>query len=467
VDTSVPISSRGQPLAQGVPAARTVPGSHLPTAAAALLGAGLGQRPPVRSLYIHTPFCVHKCDYCDFYSFVDTKDQQAAFTERLLQELVALAPHAAGAPLRTIFVGGGTPSLLRPELWARLLACLDDHYDLALIRAQPPAGPTAQASGPGPVAWPSSEFTVECNPESATSELMGVLRSGGVDRVSMGAQSFVPRHLQTLQRLHEPARVALAVQAARAAGIPRVSIDLIYAIPSQTLDEWASDLRTALALGITHLSCYNLAYEPGTGLTNRLKRGQVTPVDEDLEAEMFELTSALLEPAGLRRYEVSNYAQPGHESRHNLAYWLQEQWLAAGPSASGHIWAGPTMLAGSHRTKNVGSLAAYLAHSASGLSPLADHEPPSPPRALRERLMTALRLAIGLDATALLRDAGHLQPASVPRLESAARELAGDGLLIDEPPRPGEAPARCWRVTPRGWLIADFVAKRLMKCVEA
>jgi oxygen-independent coproporphyrinogen-3 oxidase len=413
----------------------------------------------VESLYIHTPFCVHKCHYCDFYSFVDSRDQQPAFVERLLRELEALAPHAG--PLRTIFVGGGTPSLLRVDLWQRLLRGLDAMFDLSIIRA-----------GRG-------EWTVECNPESASPELLATLRAGGVDRVSLGAQSFDARHLKSLERWHNPDNVARALDAAADAGIPRRSIDLIFAVPGQSLDDWECDLRTALALGVgrepsaprrgglTHLSCYNLTYEPNTAMSVRLQRGEFAPATDDLEADMFQLTRELLADEGLERYEVSNYALAGQESQHNLAYWRAQQWLAAGPSASGHVLANrddPAL--GGHRWKNAPSLGVYLDHAdASGYAPISDHEPPDPARALRERIMTGVRLREGIETEALLRDSERLIPGSGARLAARAHELVDDGLL--EPTAPSTAhaiasePTR-WRVSTRGWLLADWIAKRLM-----
>ncbi|MCW5764564.1 MAG: radical SAM family heme chaperone HemW [Phycisphaeraceae bacterium] len=410
------------------------------TSARAAVAGGHG---PVRSLYVHTPFCVHKCHYCDFYSFVDQRDQQGAFVERLIEELRAQAPLASGAPLRTIFVGGGTPSLLREDVWRRLLSEMNGLFDLSLIR-----------SGAG-------EFTVECNPESATAELLGVLRAGGVNRVSMGAQSFEARHLRTLERRHDPERVAEALDLAARAGVERRSIDLIYAVPGQTLAEWEADVRRALALGTTHLSCYNLTYEPNTAMTVRLKRGEFTPVDDDLEADMFELAGALLAERGLERYEVSNYAlggiRGGQACAHNLAYWRQESWLAAGPSASGHVWAGPDRRAGGHRWKNAPNLGAYLAQSDGGYAPVAEHEAPDRARAVRERIMTGVRLSEGLDAAEVMADAEAAEPGSGTRLAAAAAELEADGWLASASGR--------WRVTARGWLGADFVARKLMGCV--
>ncbi len=422
-------------------------------------------RPPVRSLYIHIPFCSHKCHYCDFYSFVDTRNQQPLFVQRLLAELRALAPHAqttdgSRVPLRTIFIGGGTPSLLAPDLWQELLAGLATHFDLSLM-GQPSVASSGKLDG--------GEFTVECNPESTTPQLLAMLRAGGVNRISMGAQSFNPRHLKTLERLHQPENVAKVIAMAREAGIARQSIDLIYAIPGQTVAEWQDDLRQALQLGTTHLSCYNLIYEPNTAMAVRLKRGEFVPVDEDTEAAMFELTDAMLTPAGLNRYEVSNYSLPGHESAHNLAYWRHEQWLAAGPSASGHVYAG--MPTGSctpgYRWKNVGNLGTYLSldHAQSrGYAPITDLELPDPKRVIGEVLMMGLRTAEGVDWT---QSSGSGMTAGVAaaieatcspqdkqRLRSTLAQLQADGLVTIDSGR--------LKVTHQGWLLTDWIVKKLM-----
>lgn len=380
----------------------------------------------MRSLYIHVPFCFHKCHYCDFYSLVDTRDRQAPFVERLQRELRALAPRAGGMPQRTLFVGGGTPSLLRPDLWQRLLATIHRLFNLT---------------------DPALEFTVECNPETVTPELMDILAAGGVNRVSLGAQSFNPRHLKTLERWHEPASVERAVGCARAAGIARQSVDLIFGIPGQTLADWEHDLGRALALGTTHLSCYDLTYEPNTAMTARRDRGEFPPADEDLEVAMFEVALRQTRASGLARYEVSNYAKPGHECRHNLAYWRQEDWLAAGPSASGHVRG--------HRWKNRARLDDYLSIDDDGFAPITDHEPPDPARAIRERIMLGLRLAEGLDAGALTASV-RSEPAAT-RLTDAARWFAEHGWMAVESGR--------WRLTDAGFLFADRVASDLMRLV--
>ncbi len=412
--------------------------------------AALGTPPPTPhpphagapSLYIHVPFCFHKCHYCDFYSIVDTRDRQEPFTDRLVRELVALAPHAA-SPLSTIFVGGGTPSLLRPDLWRRILATLAEHYDLSNIRAARGLGGQSLAPGAG-------EFTVECNPETVTAELMSILCEGGVTRVSMGAQSFQPHHLKTLERWHDPASVPRAMELAREAGIVRRSIDLIFAIPGQTLAEWEADLRAALDLGTEHLSCYALTYEPNTAMTARLKRGEFKPAPEESEAEMFEATIATLRAAGLHRYEVSNFARPGAECRHNLAYWRQSDWLAAGPSASGH--------AQGSRWKNSPRLDDYLDFSDEGLARIIDHEPPEPRRNLTERIITGLRLAEGIDLAPIETLAARLDDQTVPRLHASIARQRALGALTPRGSR--------LVLTEEGFLVADAAILDLVGAID-
>lgn len=399
-------------------------------AATAHAGLLLADAPPgaAASLYIHIPFCYHKCHYCDFYSIVDTQDRQEAFAARLRRELRALAPWAG--PLRTIFVGGGTPSLMRVDLWRGLLRDLTDSFDLSGVRG-------------------GGEFTVECNPETVTPELFAVLAAGGVSRISLGAQSFDARHLATLERTHNPENVARAVELARGAGITRQSVDLIFAVPGQTLEEWDADLWAAIALSTEHVSCYALTFEPATAMTARLARREFARAPEELEAAMFEHTLATLRAAGLERYEVSNFARPGAECRHNLAYWRQESWLAAGPSASAHV--------AGRRWKNVPRLETYLA-SEGGFAPIMDYEPPDARRALSEYVMTGLRLSEGLDVGRVCREALALDADAPARLANAAAGMRDRGLLTVTPSR--------WALTDAGFLVADALAVDFMLALD-
>ena len=384
-------------------------------------------RPPA-SLYIHVPFCFHKCHYCDFYSIVDTRDRQGEFTDRLVRELTALSGACDHPALATIFVGGGTPSLLAVPLWERLLACLRERFDLGSLR----------------------EFTVECNPETVTAELMHTLRSGGVNRVSIGAQSFHPAHLKTLERWHDPANVFKAVELARAAGIARQSMDLIFAIPGQTLNEWDADLQAALSAGTTHLSCYALTYEPNTAMTARMKKGEFSQAPEDLEADLFEHTLATLRRAGLERYEVSNFAKPGDECQHNLAYWRQQDWLAAGPNASAHVRG--------LRWKNTLRLDDYLHKHVRDFAIVTDVEHPDALRNLSERVWTGLRTAEGVDIAETRQAAEAAKPGVREAIDRVARRQIELGALHDTHGR--------WQLTDRGFMIADAVAVAFLEVVE-
>ena len=398
------------------------------------------QIPPeiaAKSLYIHVPFCFHKCHYCDFYSFVDTRDQQPDFLAALEAELSSIASFATKAdPLDTIFIGGGTPTLLALPLWERLLAALHHHNFLSS------ADPSA------------TELTVECNPETATEELFALLKAAGVNRISIGAQSFNPTMLKTLERWHDPPSVRRALQLARAAGIERASIDLIFAIPGQTLDMWDRDLDQLCAFAseglIDHASCYALTYEPNTAMTMRLNRAEFEPIDEDIEAQMYERTVQRLADAGLHRYEVSNFARPASECRHNLAYWRAHDWLAAGPSASAH-------LAG-HRWKNVPRLGDWMLSIHRAAFPLiTDHEPPDPRRALAERIMLGIRITEGLPLEDLRARARAL--AAEPALESEIARQINLGFV--------EITDNHLRLTDPGFLYADGVAADLMSTLGA
>ncbi|MEM7625931.1 MAG: coproporphyrinogen-III oxidase family protein [Planctomycetota bacterium] len=352
-------------------------------------------------LYLHLPFCFHKCHYCDFFSVVDRADQdrQAAFTDALIAELRAWARRTTLRPT-TLFVGGGTPTFLRPELWSRLLDALRGLGVLEEVE----------------------EFTVEANPETVTFQLMQLLADGGVNRVSIGAQSFQRESLAALERWHDPDNVPRAVTACREADIDNLSLDLIFAIPGQTLAMLDDDLSRLVALNPTHLSTYGLTYEPNTPLAARLRVGQVTPIDEDTQRAMYSHVLERLEAEGFEHYEVSNWAlrqqlgtgawgsermggtapsvrdaapnlhppTPNPKNRrcqHNLTYWLNRNWLGIGPSAASHR--------DGRRWRNVPNLATYIAEAPE--VPTQDHEELGPDGRVGERLMLGLRLAEGLD----------------------------------------------------------------------
>jgi len=390
------------------------PAEPLPTIGGGLLPGVTGEEiRQIAGLYLHIPFCFHKCHYCDFYSIVDDRDRQAAFTDRLIDEIRVWSAAGPCRP-RTIFVGGGTPTLLRPELWRELLAALRS-FDLSHL----------------------VEFTVEANPETVTAELLEILAGGGVNRMSIGAQSFNPAHLQTLERWHDPTNVGKAVGLARQAGIENVNLDLIFAVPGQTLHEWRQDLDRALELAPAHLSCYSLVFEPNTPLTTKLRLGRIAQTDQELEAEMFACTIDTLCALGFEHYEVSNFARPGRRCEHNLIYWRNESWLALGPSASGHV--------AGLRWKNVPHLGQYLAGG--GPAPIQDVERLGPEASLGEQLMLRLRLLEGVDNRWLE------QSLSAQRRETVRRHIAA-GLLE-------ETDART-RLTRRGLMLADAILSELL-----
>ena len=370
----------------------------------------------VRGLYAHVPFCFHKCHYCDFYSLVDREDRQPAFTDRFERDAAVLRERLA-TPLATVFVGGGTPTLLAPPLLARTLAAIAD-----LPRE------------------PGCEWTVEANPETVNAEVAGILVAAGVNRVSLGAQSFDPRHLATLERHHDPASVGRSVGMLRAAGLANLNLDLIFGIPGQTVSEAIDDVERALSLGPDHLSCYGLTYEPATALHARRERGLVTPIDEEVEAEMYEAITARLAAAGFAPYEISNWSRPGLECRHNLVYWRNEPWWAIGPSGSGFV--------AGHRFKIVPRLGDWLAAPA-GATPIVDHEPPDRGRFLSESLLLGLRLVEGIPDSLVVEATGQ----RADRGNTFAKAIA-DGLL--------ERSGGRVRFTAAGRLVADSVLSELV-----
>ena len=253
-------------------------------------------------VYVHIPFCAQRCDYCAFATWTDRHHLQQSYMDALLADV----QRTELPPVTSVFVGGGTPTLVDPHLLAAVLRAL----------------PTVDGA----------EMTVECNPDDVDVELLRVYAAAGVNRVSIGVQSMVPHVLQSLGRTHQPANVRTAVEAVRAAGIPTFNLDLIYGGAGESLADWRTTLEGALALRPTHVSAYALTVEAGTPLFDEPHRH---PDDDDL-ADKYELADDLLVAAGLANYEVSNWANPGHECRHNVLYWQQGDYLGFGSAAHSH-----------------------------------------------------------------------------------------------------------------------------------
>ena len=269
------------------------------------------------AVYVHIPYCARKCPYCDFNVHVERRVPEDAYARALLLEIDRAADESdwATRPIASVFFGGGTPSTFGAQTFATLLAGLDRSFGLA--------------SG--------AEIALEANPEDLAGEStkLAELQRCGVNRLSIGAQSFTPRHLATLGRRHDADDVIRAVEHARAAGIDDISCDLIFAVPGQTLDEWRHDLDTAVSLAPRHVSTYGLTYEQGTLMDAQKSAGRIRAVSEELERQMYETAIDRLTAAGYTHYEISNFAVPGFESRHNLAYWTWSDYLGLGAGAHG------------------------------------------------------------------------------------------------------------------------------------
>jgi oxygen-independent coproporphyrinogen-3 oxidase len=361
---------------------------------------------------VHVPFCTKRCGYCSF----NTAPYLAAAVPRFLRALdaeIALAgaaPWASAVCLRTVFLGGGTPSLLAPAEVAGILDALRSRFGIA----------------------PDAEITVECNPESVTAERFAGYRAAGVTRISLGVQSLDDSVLPTLDRLHSAADARRAFAAARAAGFPHVSLDLIYGLPGQDAAGWARTVTDALAWEPDHLSAYALSLDEGSAWTATGVRG--LPV-EDAVAEQYRVLTRLAAEAGFEHYEVSNYARAGHRSAHNQVYWRAEEYLGLGPGACGFL--------GDVRYGNAKPLERYCATLEAGRLPVATHETLTLRQRLAERLFLGLRTAEGVPA-AWMDERIALEPG---RLSARLTDWQERGLLEHHDGR--------LRLTETGFFLSD------------
>jgi putative oxygen-independent coproporphyrinogen III oxidase len=369
--------------------------------------------------YLHIPFCTKRCGYCSFNTAPDSPGAVARFLPALLGEvdIVARAPWAGAVDLRSVFLGGGTPSLLPVEAMADILERLRARLGVE----------------------PGAEITVECNPESVSLERLAGYRRAGVTRISLGVQSLDDRILPTLDRLHSAAQARRAFDDARAAGFDDVSVDLIYGLPGLDLATWEETVKRALGWEPDHLSAYALTLDEGS-LWNSAGVTRL-PAEETVTAQYGRLTELAAE-AGFEHYEVSNYARPGHRSTHNQIYWRAEEYLGLGPGACGFL--------GDVRYGNVKPVERYGALVAAGVPPVATHETLTPRQRMAERLILGLRLGDGVPA-AWLDERAALGPARLPATLEAWRER---GLL-------GESDGRV-RLTEAGFLLSDALFIELL-----
>ncbi|PJJ63365.1 radical SAM family heme chaperone HemW [Compostimonas suwonensis] len=386
--------------------------------------AGDGADERTFSVYLHVPFCRVRCGYCDFNTYTATELRGARQDDYAAQAVreVGFAREVldrSGVPQReasTVFFGGGTPTLLPADDLVRMLASVRDTWGLA----------------------DDVEVTTEANPDSVDADYLARLADAGFTRVSFGMQSAVPHVLATLERTHDPERVPLVVEWARAAGL-QVSLDLIYGTPGESIGDWRTSLESALASEPDHLSAYALIVEPGTKLARQIRSGEVVSPDDDLQADMYELADELLAARGYEWYEVSNWAtDTAHRSRHNLAYWQGQDWWGVGPGAHSHV--------GGIRWWNVKHPAAYAGRISEGSSPAAGRETLDADTREVERVLLLTRIRDGL-AIRDLRDTGRRAVAGLIADELVDAKAALSGTIV---------------LTRRGRLLADAVVRRLL-----
>lgn len=363
----------------------------------------------VQHLYVHIPFCPKVCPYCSFYKETSDRNKTGRFLDALLLELDQQAAVLPPLRPRTIFFGGGTPSALSTPQLEFLLTGLRARLDLSEL----------------------TEWTLEMNPATVSLEKAALLRSLGVNRVSMGVQSWEPQLLAVLGRVHSAEQARRSYEILREAGFENVNLDLIFGIPTQTTDQWRRSLAATVALGPEHISAYNLTYEEDTEFFRRFAKGELTQ-DTDADAELFELTADTLAGAGYEPYEISNFSRPGRECLHNLAYWQAADYLGLGPSAFSTV--------GERRWSNVRDTATYndRVHAGVAAVDFAEVVPPGTRRA--EAIAFGLRTNRGVAAETLRPWGGQVE------------EFEALGLLRT-------TPARRVLLTRKGRLLADTVAE--------
>ncbi|MBL8060676.1 MAG: radical SAM family heme chaperone HemW [Chthonomonas sp.] len=321
------------------------------------------------AVYVHTPFCPSKCGYCDFNSYAMTGSIVDETVAAMIKE-IQNSPWR-GRPAKTIFFGGGTPTFLTSD---QLLSILD-----AVVEAHPPIE--------------DCEITSEANPGTVDATKFGAMRAGGFNRISLGAQSFVPEELTRLGRIHGPSEIGRAVHAARDAGFDNVNIDLMFALPGQSMRVWEQNLDAALALKTDHLSLYCLTIEPNTRYYKLHLKGMLDLPDDDQQVEMYEMACSKTAEAGLDHYEISNFSKPNMQSRHNLCYWRCEEYIGYGPGAVGRV--------GATRTTNLKHPNLYVSAVNAGEKLWCEREALDDEALRLERVMLGIRLSEGLDRTGL------------------------------------------------------------------
>lgn len=359
-------------------------------------------------VYIHIPFCKRKCFYCDFASVEGREGLVGRYVSALSREIKSLGKRAVGADVASIYIGGGTPSILDAGQVSQILRAVEDNFNVR----------------------PAAEISIEMNPESVTMEKLVGYRTAGVNRVSIGVQSLDDVELKFLERVHDAGQARHAVKMAKDAGFVNISADLMFAIPGQTVERWTERLREVADWGVTHLSCYELTPEPGTRLAVAVARGEIELPENG--ADYFDETERTLESRGFVHYEISNYAKPGYECVHNVGYWEYRDYIGAGAGACGTM--------GGVRTENVRDPEKYIERVETSSTAVFKEERLTPDNMRLERLMMGLRLREGV------------QVADV-EITKNIETLVSDGLL--------EIHAGRLKATARGWRVLNLVLGEL------
>lgn len=387
-------------------------------------------------LYVHIPFCERKCIYCSFYS-IESFANRDRFVSALLKEIGMVASSTEGTPqgaadpgpIESIFLGGGTPSILSPEEIGSILDALRTAYDLRS----------------------DAEITMECNPGALRRDWLEGYRAAGINRLSFGVQSFHDDELTFLSRIHTAAEAEENIRLVRDV-FENVSLDLIFALPNQTPEGWRHNLERAVALGTDHISAYSLIFEEGTPLNAARIKGRVRPAPDDTEADMYEETVEFLNRHGFAQYETSNYAKPGRECRHNIGYWERENYVSFGPSA--HSFVRSERKEPGRRWANVSSLTAYLNAVESDRLPIVSIEELAPETATEEIVMLGLRCR-GIDLEEFRTFAGgdleRLAPNALERMLSGGYAAIDEGRL---------------KLHPKGTIFADRFALEIIDETE-
>ena len=374
-------------------------------------------------LYIHIPFCRSKCDYCDFYSLSGQEGRMDDYQKALITHMKETAPQTKGYQVDTVYFGGGTPSFYGQKRLHALLRTVGKLFDLAK----------------------DAEITVECNPDSVDRQMLTRLRRAGVSRISLGVQSACDRELSSLRRPHTFLQAQQAVSAVRSAKFKNLSLDLIYCLPGQDLSGWQDTVEQVLALSPEHLSCYGLKVEPGTPLDDRVVRGETLPND-DAQADMYLWAVERLAQAGYRQYEISNFARPGCQSRHNLKYWMGRPYIGFGPGAHSDF--------GGRRYSFIRDLNGYISGILGGGTVIDQSELIPQRERGGEYLMLRLRTTRGVEEWEYRREYFMNFDPIEQRLEEYERQ----GWA--------ERHDRRWNLTPKGFLVSNQLICDLLSLQE-